>query len=109
MTDNHSRKLERLAEALQKLYAFRPVSQVELQKWYLRARELEACLVAKNGLSPEVPSFLWHFLADADIRFKDKEYADTQNLKMRLVIQCLKRGELLSDEEILKYANTDNN
>ena len=105
---NNKHKLERLAEELQELYAFRPVSQVDLDKWYLRARELEAWLVAKGGLSPKVPSFLWHFLADADIRLNDKEYAHGQHLKMRLLIQCLRRGELLSDNEISKYANTDN-
>ena len=96
-------KQQKLAEALEELHAFRPNCQSDLDKWYVQARELKKCLVAKDGLAPDVPYFLWHYLSDADIRFKDKEYADIQNLKMRLLIQCLKRGELISDEDIMKY------
>jgi hypothetical protein len=32
-----------------------------------------------GGLSPEVPSLLWNYLADADIRLKDAEYATLQD------------------------------
>lgn len=93
-----------LATALEELRAFKPTSKADVSRWYGLARKLEARLVMKGGLSPEVPSILWNYLADADIRFKDTEYASLQERQMRLLVQCLKRGEIPSDEEIKEYS-----
>ena len=96
-------RIAELAAAIEELRLYRPASKADVGRWYERARELEARLVVQGGLSPEVPSILWNYLADADVRFKDAEYADLQDRQMRLLVQCLKRGEIPSDEEIKKY------
>jgi hypothetical protein len=89
-----------LAAALEELRAFKPASKADVTRWFQRARELEARLVEKGGLSPEVPSLLWNYLADADIRFKDSKYAELQDGQMRLLVRYLKRGEMPSDDEL---------
>lgn len=93
-----------LASALEDLRTFKPASKDDVSRWYELARKLEARLVMKGGLSSEVPSILWNYLADADIRFKDTEYANLQDRQMRLLVQCLKRGDMPSDEEIKEYS-----
>ena len=35
------------------------------------------------NLGKEMPHIIWHFLADADIRFKDPSYAQTQLATLR--------------------------
>ena len=99
-----SKRIAELATALADLRAFKPTSKEELARWYELAREIEATLVEKGGLSPEVPSLLWNYLADADIRFKSAKCADLQNQQMRLLIQYLKRGEMPSNEELKEYS-----
>lgn len=93
-----------LASELEELRTFKLASKANLSRWYELARELEAKLVTKDGLSSEVPSLLWNYLADADIRFKDTEYASLQDRQMRLLVQCLKRGEIPTDEEIKEFS-----
>jgi hypothetical protein len=92
-----------LADSLHHLRTLKPKTKDDVASWYVLARKLEAELVSANGLSPEVPSLLWHYLADADIRFKDEAYADLQDHQMRLLVQCLKRGEIPSDDELRRY------
>jgi hypothetical protein len=93
-----------LASALEELRTFKPALKADVTRWYGLARKLEAKLVMKGGLSSEVPSILWNYLADADIRFKDAEYASLQDRQMRLLVQSLKRGEIPTDEEIKEYS-----
>lgn len=96
--------IDELAAALDELRAFKLTSKADVDRWYQLARKLEARLVMEGGLSPEVPSILWHYLADADIRFRDSEYAALQDRQMRLLVQYLKRGEIPSDDELRKYS-----
>lgn len=93
-----------LAVALEELLAFKPESKSELPHWYVLARNLEAKLVVDGGLSPEVPAFLWNYLADADIRLKDPVYRDLQNRQVRLLIRYIKRGEIPTDAELKEFA-----
>ncbi len=97
-------KMADLCRRLQYLHETRPANKDELKDWYKRARELERIVAIPDGLAHELPHFVWNYLADADIRFREKDYSDDQNLKMRLVVQCLKRGEIISDEDIEKYS-----
>jgi hypothetical protein len=92
-----------LAESLERLHEMKPTNKHDLQSWYATARGIEKQLVSANGLSPEVPEFLWHYLADADIRLKDPSYGELQVRKLILLIQYLKRGEVPTDAEIAKY------
>lgn len=34
--------------------------------------------IRTSGISDDVPHFVWHFLSDADVRFKDEKYRDWQ-------------------------------
>ena len=79
-----------LANEIEELRAFKPTSRADVDRWFQLARKLEARLVMKGGLSPEVPSVLWQYLADADIRFRDSKYADLQDRQMRLLLRYLK-------------------
>lgn len=92
--------ISELAEALEELRAFRPIAKSELAQWYAMARKVEASLVVSGGLSPDVPSLLWNYLADADIRFKDSSYAELQDRQMRLLSRYLGRGEIPTDEAL---------
>lgn len=92
--------IEQLAIELEALIGFTPKTKEDLDRWYEGARRLEAELVRPGGLSPKVPHFLWHYLADADIRMKDEKYAGLHNRRINLLLQYLKKGEIPSDEGI---------
>src|SRR5688572_11586267 len=93
-------RIERLEAGLTQLVAHVPQNRDELRKWYVQARAVEDDLTAPGGLSADVPHFLWHYLADADIRLKDKDYADLQQRRMQLFLQHLRRGVMPSDQDI---------
>lgn len=52
----------------------------------LRAVERESMSLAfhtqRSSLCNEVPEIVWHFLSDADIRFKDVDYARVQTANL---------------------------
>lgn len=96
-------KYTTLVRALERLRSTPPRSRDDLQSWYAAARDLEANLVSTSGLGAEVPEFLWHYLADADIRLKDASYGESQDQKLELLIQYLKRSEMPTDENLAKY------
>jgi hypothetical protein len=96
--------IEALAAGLEELSAFKPASKADLGRWYELARKLEGRLVAKGGLSSELPSLLWNYLADADIRMKDERYAELQDRQMRLLVRYLRRGEIPSEEELREHS-----
>jgi hypothetical protein len=95
---------DEVAVALEELLAFKPASKPELPRWYELARTLEKKLTESGGLSSEVPSLLWNYLADADVRLKDSVYGDLQNRQVRLLIRYLKRGEMPTDAELKQFA-----
>jgi hypothetical protein len=95
---------QELAAAIEGLRAFKPNSKEEVSNWYKLGRDVEAMLTKPDGLSPEVPSILWHYLFDADTRFKSEEYAQLQDAHMRLLVRYLKRGQMPTDEELREYS-----
>jgi hypothetical protein len=95
---------QELAVAIEELRAFKPTSKEEVSKWYQLGRHVEAMLAKPDGLSPEVPSILWHYLFDADTRFKSGKYAELQDRQMRLLVRYLRRGEMPSNDELREHS-----
>ena len=85
----------RLAEVLTMLVEFVPKTNDELEKWYDEAQ----CILDDHELLRRAPHFLWHYLADADIRMKDEVYAEMHHARISLMLQSLKQGVMPSDED----------
>lgn len=64
-------------DSLRELLESEPRSSGEVAAWYEKAKELKAFLQRDDGLH-KVPHVFWHYLEDADIRFKDPRYAQAQ-------------------------------
>ncbi len=94
MSDQET-QIKRLADALTKLVEFVPETKDDLDQWYDQAQDILEDPEVLSG----APHFLWHYLADADIRKKDEVYAEMQNLRVNLILQRLKRGVMPSDED----------
>ena len=93
--DDERSHIKALAEALTALIKFVPKTRLELDEWYDKANSM----LKDPYLLRRAPHFIWHYLADADIRMKDESYAEMQNLRIGLVLQHLNRGEMPSDED----------
>jgi hypothetical protein len=92
---DHDIQIKRLAEAVTKLVNFVPETRDDLDNWYDQAQ----CILEDPELLRGAPHFLWHYLADSDIRMKSKAYAEMQNRRIELVLKHLKRGVMPSDED----------
>jgi hypothetical protein len=95
MTERRAETLHELAEGLRTL-AVTPVSnRAELDAWYAAAKRLQDWMSAHAPeLSGAVPHFVWHYLADADIRLKDSLYEVDQTRQLMEIVQALERGEI---------------
>ncbi|WP_369935353.1 hypothetical protein [Xanthomonas tesorieronis] len=71
-----------ILETLGELAAMRPVDVSGLRNLQQRCETLSQHLAAHSELSNLTPELVWHFLADADIRFKDPVYAQMQWAQM---------------------------
>ena len=70
-----------------------PTNVSDLPAWYKRASEFEAVLRADGGaLSDSIPHFVWHYLADADIRARDLAYRADQQAAILEIIIALEAG-----------------
>jgi hypothetical protein len=79
-----SRKLRELAN--------RPVrTQHELDDWQAAARDLEASI--SGDLPDRIPHFVWHYLADADIRFREEGYRLDQEQQLEATLRELENAE----------------
>ncbi len=88
-------QIRRLADELARLVAFVPETKDDLDQWYDQAQDI----LDDHELLRGAPHFLWHYLADADIRMKDEVYAEMQNRRVGLALQHLRRGVMPSDED----------
>lgn len=62
---------------LQMLLKSEPTSVEQISDWYRSAETLKLAL--QSGSSEiNVPHVIWHYLDDADIRFRDRAYAEDQ-------------------------------
>ena len=88
------------SEKLRQLYDFVPTDDESLGSWYEEAGELVAFLRGSPLVADQVPIRIWQFLSDADIRMKDKDFAASQNRIVRVFLEVLEEGTILSGEEI---------
>jgi len=69
-----------------------PEDARQLPAWDERAREFEAVLHSDGVLSDAIPHFVWHYLADADIRVRDLAYRADQQATILEIIIALEAG-----------------
>jgi hypothetical protein len=85
--------LRQLGRMLRELAESTPEDARELPAWYERAREFESVLRSDGGaLSDAIPHFIWHYLADADIRARDLTYRAEQQVAILEIISALEGG-----------------
>jgi hypothetical protein len=83
---------------LRELAESTPEDATQLPAWYERAREFEAMLRADTGpLRDAIPHFVWHYLADADIRARDDGYRTDQQAEILEIIMALEAGRKPDD------------
>jgi hypothetical protein len=86
--------LHEIAGRLRELAPISPTNAGELQAWYAAAKEFEDWLRAKPAhLLDQVPHFIWHYLADADIRSRDEAYRRHQERELAVVLAQLDGGD----------------
>ena len=72
---------ESLISALQSLAAKKVTNRKELAAWRLAADRLEESLTPEQ--QDAMPHFVWHYLADADIRLRNASYRADQERRSR--------------------------
>lgn len=87
-------ELQAIGFALGALSNLHVQSKGELEEWYSQAQELWEKIKSNSDISNVMPHVVWHYLSDADIRLKDKRYADLQCEEIEAVIKVLKRGQV---------------
>jgi hypothetical protein len=77
--------------AIQKLAGSAPQSRHELS--ILERESLDLALhIQKRTALHDIPELVWHFVADADVRFKDPAYAEMQLAQLSEVLKDWERG-----------------
>jgi hypothetical protein len=66
-----------------------PTDAGQLDAWYDRADEFQLLLKEHSALSELIPHFVWHYLADADIRARDPDYRALQQAQILEIISEL--------------------
>ena len=83
---------------LRELAESTPEDVRQLPAWYERAREFESILRSDTGsLSDAIPHFVWHYLADADVRARDAGYRTDQQATILEIIMALEAGRRPDD------------
>jgi len=68
-------EMEEIKKTLKELLELEVSSESELQAWNERA---DVIYEIDKGSKIQLPEVVWHYLSDADIRFKDPEYGEYQ-------------------------------
>jgi len=89
-----------LLKKMRAIYAFVPESRRDLDRWYDMAKEIQHWIAKSEVFSSRTPHFLWHYLSDADLRFKDKNYAAMQNARIKILLDYLSRGVIPEDKDL---------
>ena len=85
--------LRQAGRMLRELAESTPEDARDVPAWYERTREFEAVLRSDGGaLSDAIPHFVWHYLADADIRVRDLAYRADQQATILEIIVALEAG-----------------
>lgn len=90
--------LRELAGRLRDLAGMPVHDRHALDAWYVAARRLEDWIRADPALCDALPHFVWHYLADADIRKKNSVYGAEQRQQLMGIVEWLQRGELPKNE-----------
>ena len=72
----------KLASDLRALAAWPVRSRTDLEGWYAQAKIVTDTLMKDASVTMGMSDFIWHYLADADIRLKDPLYAEEQNARL---------------------------
>lgn len=76
-----------LVSALQSLAALPLTNRKEFAAWRAAADRLEGSLTPEQADS--VPAFVWHYLADADIRLRNAVFRADQERRLQQVLREL--------------------
>jgi hypothetical protein len=76
-----------LIAALESLAARRVTNRKELAAWKIHASRLEKSFTPEQVDS--MPSFVWHYLGDADIRLRNAGYRAEQERRLKQVLREL--------------------
>lgn len=87
-------ELQSLGNALEALVNTKVENRSDLEKWYVEAQQVRQQIISNPKLSNVVPHLVWHYLSDADIRFKDQKYAQLQQEEIDRIVLALKRGQV---------------
>ena len=79
---------EALRSTLRALVEQEPSSQEEFQALEAECVALARHIAQTQGLGTYMPEIVWHWLSDADIRFKEPEYRSMQNQQLTLALQA---------------------
>lgn len=71
---------------LRMLLKSEPASVEQVAEWYRQAESLKRVLQSSAALT-SVPHVIWHYLDDADIRLRDRAYAQEQIMAVEESIQ----------------------
>ena len=93
-------KIKNVVVGLTKLVEFVPKTETELDQWYEQKNSFLNEVDFPEGLRG--PGFLYYYLADADIRLKEEEYAEWQNRRVKSLLQLLNQGVIPTDKEIVE-------
>ncbi|HEL3814204.1 TPA: hypothetical protein UMY79_001063 [Stenotrophomonas maltophilia] len=74
------------ASCLRMLLESEPASAEQVSAWYTRAEALKRTLQS-SVCGIDVPHLIWHYLDDADIRFRDGSYAQDQILAVEKIVE----------------------
>lgn len=103
MREHAAYSREELGRDLSVLADITVASKSDLGAWYQRAKAVQERLSCSDPeVLGSVPEFVWHYLSDADIRFKDSEYAALQERMVKSLISYLKRGVMPSQADMAK-------
>jgi hypothetical protein len=78
---------ESLISALQTLAAKPVTNRKQLAEWRKEADRFEESLTPEQA--DAVPHFVWHYLADADIRLRNAEYRADQERRLLVALEEL--------------------
>ena len=78
-----------LVAVLKEIAQTNPTDKVELRQLENRCVALSRYLSKNRKLGFEIDEWVWHFLSDADIRFKDPRYAEQQLAAFRAQVDEL--------------------
>ena len=89
--------IREVGRRLRELSDSQPLNKTALRIWQGQAQEFQRFLEGSPDLAGSIPHFVWHYLADADIRLKDPEYRQTQQSTVEGILGFLESGEIPVD------------